>query len=73
MLNFKNIEYVFDTMDRTTTKITNIHAYLKTALFNSLATTDSHYQAEMNHDMEDFWDKAVKYEQRKKEQKHDEE
>lgn len=61
-LNYKNIEYVFDSMDKTTTKINNIHAYLKTALLNALSTTDSYYRAEVNYDMEDFWEKAAAWE-----------
>ena len=46
-----HVEYVFDCIDRNTTKVGNIKAYLLTALFNSPATMDSYYRAEVNHDL----------------------
>ena len=45
------IEYVFDCLDRSTTKISNIKAYLLAALYNAPATMDSYYRAEVNHDL----------------------
>lgn len=50
-VNSMHIEYVFDCIDRNTTKVGNIKAYLLTALFNSTATMDSYYRAEVNHDL----------------------
>ena len=46
-----HIEYVFDCIDKNTTKVGNIKAYLLAALYNAPATMDSHYRAEVNHDM----------------------
>ena len=46
-----HVEYVFGCIDRNTTKVGNIKAYLLTALFNSPATMDSYYRAEVNHDL----------------------
>lgn len=50
-LNSSHVEYVFDCIDKNTTKIHNIKAYLLTALYNSPATHDSYYRAEVNHDL----------------------
>ena len=50
-LNYDNIEYMFNNLDKTTTKITNIYEYKKAVLLNTLATTDSYYRAEANHDI----------------------
>lgn len=50
-LRADHIEYVFDCLDRNTTKISNIKAYLLAALYNAPATMDSYYRAEVNHDL----------------------
>ena len=50
-LNSSHIEYVFQCMDENTTKIHNIKAYLLTALYNAVATIDSYYRAEVQHDL----------------------
>lgn len=50
-LRADHIEYVFDCLDRSTTKISNIKAYLRAALYNAPATMDSYYRAEVNHDL----------------------
>ena len=50
-LNYSHIHYVMECMQKNTTKITNIRAYLLAALFNAPSTIDSYYQAEVNHDM----------------------
>ena len=50
-LRADHIEYVFDCLDRSTTKISNIKAYLLAALYNAPATMDSYYRAEVNHDL----------------------
>ena len=46
-----HVEYVFDCLDKNTTKVRNIKNYLLTALYNSPATIDSYYRAEVNHDL----------------------
>ena len=38
-------------MGETTTKITNIRAYLITALYNAPSTMSHYYQQEVQHDM----------------------
>lgn len=50
-INSSHLEYVFDCIDRNTTKVGNIKAYLLTALYNAPATMDSYYRAEVNHDL----------------------
>jgi hypothetical protein len=50
-IGFSHIEYVFDCLDKTTTKIHNIRNYLLTALYNAPATIDSYYRAAVSHDL----------------------
>ncbi len=50
-INSGHLEYVFDCIDKNTTKVGNIKAYLMAALYNALATMDSYYRAEVNHDL----------------------
>lgn len=50
-INSGHIEYVFDCIDKNTTKVGNIKAYLLAALYNAPATMDSYYRAEVNHDL----------------------
>jgi hypothetical protein len=50
-LSYMHIEYVFECLDRNTTKIANIHSYLLTVLYNAPATMNHYYAAEVNHDM----------------------
>lgn len=50
-LNSSHIEYVFDCIDKTTTKVHNIKAYLLTALYNAPATIDHYYATLVNHDL----------------------
>ena len=47
----EHLEYVFGCIDKNTTKVRNIKAYLLTALYNAPATIDTYYRAEVNHDM----------------------
>jgi len=49
-LNSAHIEYVFDCLDKTTSKVGNIKAYVLATLFNASATIDEYYRAEVNHD-----------------------
>ena len=50
-LNSTHIQYVFDCIDKNTTKVRNIRGYLLTTLYNAPATIDHYYCAEVNHDM----------------------
>ena len=50
-INSSHLEYVFGCIDRNTTKVGNIKAYLLAALYNAPATMDSYYRAEVNHDL----------------------
>lgn len=45
------VEYVFKCLDKNTTKVRNIRAYLLTSLYNAPTTMDSYYRAEVNHDL----------------------
>ena len=49
-LNSAHIEYVFDCLDKTTSKVGNIKSYVLATLFNAPATIDEYYRAEVNHD-----------------------
>lgn len=50
-LTESHIEYVFDRLDKNTTKVRNIKSYLLTTLYNAPATIDHYYRAEVNHDL----------------------
>ena len=50
-LNSSHVEYVMGCMKDTTTKITNIRAYLITALYNAPSTMSHYYQQAVQHDM----------------------
>ena len=50
-LNSSHVAYVMDCMKNTDTKITNIRAYLITALYNAPSTMNHYYQQEVQHDM----------------------
>ena len=50
-LESSHLEYVIDCMKNTTTKITNIKAYMITALYNAATTINHFYQQEAQHDM----------------------
>ena len=54
-LTSSHLEYVISCMNNNTTKISNIRAYLITALYNAPNTINSYYQAEVNHDMYGAW------------------
>ncbi len=45
----QHIEYMLECLSKSTTKITNVKAYLKATIFNAQTTIDSYYQAEFNH------------------------
>ena len=50
-LESSHLEYVIECMKNTATKITNIKAYMITALYNATITINHFYQQEVNHDM----------------------
>ena len=50
-LDSSHLEYVIGCMQNTTTKITNIKAYMITALYNAPSTINHFYQQEVQHDM----------------------
>ena len=50
-LNSGHLEYVIGCMQETNTKITNIKAYMVTALYNAPTTMNHYYQQEVQHDM----------------------
>lgn len=50
-INSEHIEYVLSCLASNTTKVRNIKAYLRTALYNAPITMNSYYTAEVNHDM----------------------
>lgn len=49
-INSSHIEYVFECLQRSTTKVYNIKSYLLTTLYNATLTMGSYYTAEVNHD-----------------------
>lgn len=53
-LNSSHLQYVIGCMERNTTKVSNIKAYLITALYNAPNTISHYYTAEVNHDMYSF-------------------
>ena len=50
-LNSSHLEYVIGCMKETTTKITNIRAYMVTALYNAPNTMNHYYQQLVQYDM----------------------
>lgn len=50
-LDSTHLQYVMETMKKTTTKINNIKAYMLAALFNAPGTINHYYQQEVNHDL----------------------
>ena len=50
-LNQSHIEYVLLTLDRNTTDVRNIKAYLLTTLYNAPGTMDNYYKQLVQHDM----------------------
>lgn len=50
-LNSSHIQYVFDCIDKNTTKVYNVRKYLLAALYNAPASMDTYYRVEVNHDL----------------------
>ena len=53
-LNSSHIEYAFACLKNNTSKIHNIKKYLLATLFNAPSTISGYYQAEVNHDMQQY-------------------
>lgn len=47
----EHLRYVIECMRNTSTRITNIKAYMITALYNAPMTMNHYYQQEVNYDM----------------------
>lgn len=50
-LDLFHIQYVFECLDKNTTKVRNIRQYMLATLFNAPSTMNHYYSAEINHDM----------------------
>ena len=50
-LNRNHVEYVLDSMAKSTTKITNMRLYLLTSLYNAVLYMDLHIGTQVRHDM----------------------
>lgn len=50
-INSSHLEYVLGCMENTTTKISNIKAYMVTALYNAPSTMNHYFQQEVQYDM----------------------
>ena len=49
-LRSSHVEYIFNSLSRTSTRVGNIKAYMLTVLFNAAATMHSYYDAQVRHD-----------------------
>lgn len=49
-LRSSHVEYIFECLSKTSTRVGNIKAYLLTVLFNAAATMHSYYDAQVRHD-----------------------
>lgn len=49
-LKFEHVSYILDSLEKTTTEIKNIRAYLLTALYNAPLTIGPYYSAAVRHD-----------------------
>lgn len=50
-VGYEHIQYVFFSLDRSTSKVKNIRQYMLTVLYNAPATINQFYDAEVRHDM----------------------
>lgn len=56
-VGYEHIQYVFFSLDRSTSKVKNIRQYMLTVLYNAPATINQYYDAEVRHDM--YWGKDI--------------
>ena len=54
-IDSSHIEYVMDCINKNTTKVRNIRAYLLTTLYNAPTTIDHYFKTLVNHDMANNW------------------
>ena len=52
-VGYEHIQYVFFSLNRSTSKVKNIRQYMLTVLYNAPATINQFYDAEVRHDM--YW------------------
>ena len=52
-VGYEHIQYVFFSLDRSTSKVKNIRQYMLTILYNAPVTINQFYDAEVRHDM--YW------------------
>lgn len=57
--NSLHLQYVFDSLNKTASNITNIKAYLLTTLYNAVSTHNSYYDARVRHDHPYLFSKEV--------------
>jgi len=50
-VNSHHIEYIFECINKNTTKVRNIKSYLLTTICNSVSTISHYYTTEVNHDL----------------------
>lgn len=50
-LDAEHIRFVFDCLQKNTTQVRNMKQYLLTVLYNAPVTMESHYAAQVNHDL----------------------
>lgn len=51
-LEYDHLEYVIESLRRSTAQVFNVRAYLLTILYNAPVTINHFYQAEVQHDMD---------------------
>lgn len=57
-VGYEHIQYVFFSLDRSTSKVKNIRRYTLTVLYNAPTTINQFYDAEVRHDMY-YWGKDI--------------
>ena len=57
--NSLHLQYVFDSLNKTASSITNIKAYLLTTLYNAVSMHSSYYDARVRHDHPYLFTKEV--------------
>lgn len=50
-LDEEHIRFVFECLQKNTTQVRNMKQYLLTVLYNAPVTMESHYAAQVNHDL----------------------
>lgn len=55
-INFQHMEYIFESLERTTSDIRNIKSYLITVIYQASMTIGSYYDARVKHDLYGYKD-----------------